>query len=307
MEFSAELRKAILRNVARNDLTWSGKVDAPNFYGGFFDLENLPSSDSRFTNAAGDMWQHTVNNSDWSDEDIINDARLSPLQLNDDAFARFIDAALDRETRPREELEKLVQVLRPMLPHAGAHIVRREEFGVFEGYKLSTRPQSELYIGIDSSPPVNWRDIPHFRLFVSHIATHKDKATRLKTCLVPYAIDAFVAHEDIEPTLEWQSEIEKALQTMDAFLAIHTVGFCKSIWTQQEVGYAVGRGVKIISLQMGENPTGFISKQQALARRNRTAEQIAVEIDTILSRDPMTWDKLNAPKRAESGQLDSRS
>ena len=85
---------------------------------------------------------------------------------------------------------------------------------------------------------------------------------------------------------------------MDAFLAIHTVGFSKSFWTQQEIGFAVGRGVKVISFQMGEDPTGFISKQQALARRSRTAEEIAAEIDTILSKDAATADKLNSAKRA---------
>jgi hypothetical protein len=57
---------------------------------------------------------------------------------------------------------------------------------------------------------------------------------------------------------------------MDAFLAIHTEGFSKSVWTQQEIGFAGARGVKIISFKMGEDPTGFISKHQALPRLNRT-------------------------------------
>ena len=73
---------------------------------------------------------------------------------------------------------------------------------------------------------------------------------------------------------------------MDAFIAIHTPGFSASFWTQQEVGFAVGRGVKIISLRMGEDPTGFISKHQALARRQRTAEEIALgEISTGAQND----------------------
>ena len=298
MEFSTELRKALLRNVARNGLTWSGTVDAPNFYGQFFDLENLPSSDSRFSNAAGDMWQHTVNNFDWSDDEIINDARFSPLKLNDNDFAKFVNAALDRETRPTEELEKLVAAIRPVATHAGAHVVRREEFGVFEGYRLSDQPENQLHGEMASSSPTNWINPQRFRMFISHIAIHKDKATRLKSCLIRYSIDGFVAHEDIEPTLEWQVEVEKALRTMDAFLAIHTIGFAKSIWTQQEIGYAVGRGVKIISLQMGEDPTGFISKHQALRRGGRRAEEIATEIDGILAKDPITKDKLRAAKDA---------
>jgi AbiJ N-terminal domain 3 len=75
MEFSAELRKALLRNVAREGLTWSGTVDAPDFYERFFELADLPSTDDRFPNALQDMWQHTVNNSDWSDDYIIHDER----------------------------------------------------------------------------------------------------------------------------------------------------------------------------------------------------------------------------------------
>ena len=148
-----------------------------------------------------------------------------------------------------------------------------------------------------SSAPRNWQATNKFRLFISHIAKHKDRATRLRQCLVPYAISGFVAHEDIHPTLEWQKEIERALYTMDAFLAIHTPGFKDSFWTQQEIGFAVGRGVKIISLKMGEDPTGFISKHQALPRKGRTAEEIAREVDALLAADALTSGKLNAAKR----------
>ena len=149
-------------------------------------------------------------------------------------------------------------------------------------------------------PPRNWQSTTEFRLFISHISEHKLRATRLKTCLSPYYINGFVAHEDIHPTLEWQVEIERALHVMDAFIAIHTKGFSASFWTQQEVGFAVGRGVKIISLKMGEDPTGFISKHQALARGTRTAEEIAKEVDSILADDARTAERLAAAKKANT-------
>jgi hypothetical protein len=60
----------------------------------------------------------------------------------------------------------------------------------------------------------------------------------------------------------WQDEVERALFTMDALFAVHTPGFSKSVWSQQEIGFALGRGVKVISFKMGENPTGFISKHR---------------------------------------------
>jgi TIR domain len=152
--------------------------------------------------------------------------------------------------------------------------------------------------GAVATAPKNWRNTNRFRLFISHISKDKDKATRLKDCLAPYAISGFVAHEDILPTLEWQSEIERALYAMDAFIAIHTPGFSASFWTQQEIGFTVARGAKIISFKMGEDPTGFISKHQALARRRRTAEEIAAEIDSLLSADDLTAAKLLDAKKA---------
>jgi len=135
-------------------------------------------------------------------------------------------------------------------------------------------------------------------LFISHISKYKDRATRLKQCLERYAISGFVAHEDIHPTLEWQLEIERALNCMDAFIAIHTPGFSSSIWTQQEIGFAIGRGLKIISFKMGEDPTGFISKHQALARGGRTAEEVAHEIDRLMADDELTAAKLMGAKKA---------
>jgi hypothetical protein len=150
-----------------------------------------------------------------------------------------------------------------------------------------------------ASPPKNWQPTSEFRIFISHISKDKDKAMRLKACLSAYAISAFVAHEDIQPTLEWQVEIERALRSMDAFIAIHTKGFSDSFWTQQEIGFAVARDVKTISLKMGEDPTGFLSKHQALARGRRTAEEIAKEIDTILSADSQTAARLAEAKKSK--------
>lgn len=152
--------------------------------------------------------------------------------------------------------------------------------------------------------PRNWIGTQAFRLFISHISADRDKAMRLRTCLQRYGISGFVAHEDIHPTLEWQEEIERALCTMDAFIAIHTRGFSKSVWTQQEVGFALGRGIKVISFKMGEDPTGFIQRRQALARKQRSAEEIAMEIDKLLAADERTATRLSEAKRHLGLELD---
>jgi len=151
-----------------------------------------------------------------------------------------------------------------------------------------------------SGVPKMWKDDSSvFKLFISHCAKDKLNATRLKLCLAEYGVSGFVAHEDIEPTLEWQSEIEKALQTMDAMVAIHTIGFKASFWCQQEIGFAIGKGTKIISLKMGEDPAGFISKHQALSRGKKTAEVIAKEIVTLLENDELTSNQIFSARPRE--------
>ena len=155
------------------------------------------------------------------------------------------------------------------------------------------------------SPPKAWVSELGVRLFISHLAIEKHKAMRLRDCLRAYGISGFVAHEDIEPAALWQEEIERALFVMDAFVSIHTPGFAASSWTQQEVGFACARRVPIISLKMvsqGEDPTGFIGRQQALLRYNESAEQIAGRISELLGKEPVLANKMGSylfgdPKR----------
>ena len=102
------------------------------------------------------------------------------------------------------------------------------------------------------------------RVFISHTAEQKEFAKSIQTSLETFGIASFVAHEDIEPMRDWEGEIEKALQSMDLLLALLTEDFNRSKWTDQEVGYAVGRGVDVIPVRMGADPYGFMGRYQAI-------------------------------------------
>lgn len=104
----------------------------------------------------------------------------------------------------------------------------------------------------------------YLRLFLSHVSAHKDAVAKLKSELLDRGISAFVAHEDVTPSSEWQHEIELALNFMDALAALLTPDFHQSNWTDQEIGFALGRGVRVISVNWGANPYGFAGKNQAL-------------------------------------------
>lgn len=104
-----------------------------------------------------------------------------------------------------------------------------------------------------------------FRLFLSHKSEFNKETAALKDRLTLFGVSSFVAHTDIHPTKEWQDEIENALASMDAFVALLTDKFHESDWTDQEVGYAVGRGVPVVAVRLGKDPYGFIGKFQALS------------------------------------------
>jgi hypothetical protein len=88
------------------------------------------------------------------------------------------------------------------------------------------------------SPTGRWSP-GRFRLFMSHVHADKLIVSAVKTALSLYGIDCFVAHEDIEPTKEWITEIETALDTCHAAAAFLTPTFHDSKWTDQELGYCL--------------------------------------------------------------------
>lgn len=118
-----------------------------------------------------------------------------------------------------------------------------------------------------------------FRLFLSHKAeNNKKEASKLKMQLRKYGVCAFVAHEDIKPTEAWQREIERALRSTEALAALMTKNFHDSLWTDQEVGFALGRRVPIIAVNLGMNPYGFIGSMQALKTDWDSAAQEIVKL-----------------------------
>lgn len=67
---------------------WFGDADQGDFLDRLYNTKNLPSTDARFEDMSGDIFQHTVNNDDWRSDWIFQDSRLG---LSDDAtFLRLV-------------------------------------------------------------------------------------------------------------------------------------------------------------------------------------------------------------------------
>ncbi len=160
---------------------------------------------------------------------------------------------------------------------------------------------AEIILDLEDSEDPNWRErsglllsgvrLVHddaakriwgenrFRLFLSHKTEVKKETSELSEQLAIFGISAFVAHENIQPTKEWQEEIENALATMDGFVALLTSDFHASNWTDQEVGFALARNVPLIAVRLDRDPYGFIGKFQAL---RASWDDAAIQIASLL-------------------------
>jgi len=87
-------------------------------------------------------------------------------------------------------------------------------------------------------------------------------------------------------------QIEGALATADALLAILTEGFHESLWTDQEVGVAIGRSILIIPMRLGLDPYGLFGKLQAISGYNKDSEARAKEIIEVLIKNKKTTRKI---------------
>jgi TIR domain len=133
-----------------------------------------------------------------------------------------------------------------------------------------------------------------FRLFVSHTSEHKQRAANLAGALDRYGVDAFVAHDDIEPTREWQQEIDGALRSCDALCAILTPDFVASLWCDQEIGFAVALHKPIVALRVGADPHGFIGKYQGASLVPKaSATGVADQLLRALVRNPLTAEHIS--------------
>ena len=126
------------------------------------------------------------------------------------------------------------------------------------------------------------------RVFISHLAEEGVRATQLKIAMEAWGLDGFVAHLDIDPGAQWATEIETALASCDALVAILTDGFGASAWCDQEVGWALGRNVPVIPVRVDLAPYGLLGSTQAVRwlRTIPAADEVAKQILMVLIRDP---------------------
>jgi hypothetical protein len=131
-------RRNIFDFIQVESFWWSGRLEETDFLSRIFDLERMPSSDSRYSNAIGDIWQHRVNNpNDWDDNWIYNDPRFNLLNCDDSIFLNFLCEMIHPIVRlDSSEINRLSQIFNENL--------KEDNYEIIEKTKISGKP---IFVG----------------------------------------------------------------------------------------------------------------------------------------------------------------
>ncbi|MEJ1965238.1 MAG: hypothetical protein WDO56_28370 [Gammaproteobacteria bacterium] len=148
MRISQITRKDIVDAIQVEKINWSGRLEEQEFLARLYNLQELPSKDSRFDSAAGDIWQHRVNNFDWGDDWVFYDDRFGLLSGDDETLLRFFSEMIHPVVRPDvTEAAKIAQLINNYL--------RNDGFQLVEKTRLSGKPvYIGRFVGISSAPGI---------------------------------------------------------------------------------------------------------------------------------------------------------
>lgn len=197
-----QVRCNILDGLQLEDVAWHGRLDDVEFLSRLFDLQQLPSTDSRFKDAAGDIWQHCINNNDWDRDWVFVDDRFKLIEGPADHFLRFLCEVVHPVVRTdRDEAFKLVAHFNDQLCPVGWELYEEEQ--------IAGRPR-----------------------FAFRQINHSGSRAVLRARTVADALDAGWMAKEIE-RLENAIDRDPALAIGTAKELIETC--CKTILTKQSV------------------------------------------------------------------------
>lgn len=98
-EITEVTRRAII-DLFAGESRWAGTLQDGEFLARLYELTKLPSTDYRFSNAAGDIYQHRVRNDDWTEDWVFYDPRFNLLHAPDEALLRFLCETVHPVVRP---------------------------------------------------------------------------------------------------------------------------------------------------------------------------------------------------------------
>ena len=290
MQITEVTRAQILDRILLSNRRFYGKMDLIAFLKRIWDLPSMPSTDRRFSDAAGDIWQHCVRNDDWSDEELLC-GKLDLREAEDSKFAKFLETCLHPLAIPNEvEAASLAQEYNDILQHDGLCLRITS--------RISGKPVYTLVDINDSTSTPDVQDV--YEIALSFAGEDRAYVEEVATYLKKNGVRCF--YDGYEEATLWGKDLVEHLASVYQkarycvmFISTH---YATKMWPSHERKNAMARAVE----EKGEYilPARFDDTQVPGIRhtlsyidlRSKTPEGLGLLILQKLGRKPVedfTW------------------
>lgn len=183
---------------------WSGRLEEVAFLSRLYDLESMPSTDSRYRTAHRDIIQHRFNNEDWDDDWVFDDPRFKLAHGPDEVLLGFLAQFVHPVVQPdAKQAADLVSELNQLLAPDG--------WSLREHRQISGRPvYAPARIGTVAAAAVSFAHATAVRIDAEYIS---QQVTRMEGAV--------------------ETEPELAIGTAKEFVE----SICKTILDERQVAY----------------------------------------------------------------------
>src|ERR1035438_6554081 len=177
-----------------------------------WNLSSLPSADSRFENAEGDIWQHMVSFRDWDYSYLLYDY-LDILRSPDELFGKFLETCLHPLVVPDP-----YQAV-PLCQDINARL-RADGFELKPGPPISGRPVFKLQT-VESQSPTEGEGGSHYEVVLSFAGEEREYVEEVAQILA--ASGVLVFYDKFERATLWSKDLSEHLHTVYAGSARYCV------------------------------------------------------------------------------------
>lgn len=270
-------RRDILDYLLLRNTPFHGRLDLISFLKRVWPLKSMPSTDHRFRDAEGDIWQHTVNNSDWDYSELLY-RRLAVLECADELFAKFLEACVHPLVLPDQyEVAEVVDSLNEKLQSDGLSMAA-----------TSCVSARDIYSVVDQDGTAG---IGHaYEVVLSFAGEDREYVERVAAILTEQGVSLF--YDAYEEAMLWGKNLVEHLHKVYSGSARYCVMFisqhyAEKIWPTHERRSAFERAVAekeeyILPARFDETEIpGLVKTIHYVDLRRKTPEQLA---DLILEK-----------------------
>ncbi|MGD0077397.1 MAG: TIR domain-containing protein [Sedimentisphaerales bacterium] len=236
MEITEITRREILDLLLLAPRPFHGHIDLISFLKRIWDLSSMPSTDHRFADAEGDIWQHMVRNEDWTYNTLLYD-HLDLIGCDDSVFLKFIETCLHPLViRDEEEAASMSEEFNKLLNQDG--------YCLEVSSKISGRPVYSA-VKINASEHII-EDTDVYEIVLSFAGEDREYVERVAEYLKKKDVRCF--YDKYEEVTLWGKDLAEHLDKVYRsarfcvmFISRH---YAEKLWPNHERHSALARAVK---------------------------------------------------------------